>query len=199
MFSYIKGNLEVKNLNYVVIDVNGIGFKIFMSESAIQSLEETGNNVKIYTHMNVKEDDISLYGFITSEELRMFDLLIGVSGVGAKSAISMLSSITPSKFALAVISNDVKTLTKIPGIGPKSAQRIILELKDKLKTEEAIQTDNIELKTSIVENNKLEEAVQALKVLGYTRQEIESVLAKIEVNTLTVEDIIRKALSFLGM
>lgn len=199
MFSYIKGNLEVKNLNYVVIDVNGIGFKIFMSESAIQRLEETGNTVKIYTHMNVKEDDLSLYGFITNEELRMFELLIGVSGVGAKSAISMLSSITPSKFALAVISNDVKTLTKIPGIGPKSAQRIILELKDKLKTEEAIQTDNIELKTSIVENNKLEEAVQALKVLGYTRQEIESVLAKIEVNTLTVEDIIRKALSFLGM
>ncbi len=199
MFSYIKGILEVKNLNYVVIDVNGIGFKIFMSESAIQRLEETGNTVKIYTHMNVKEDDLSLYGFITNEELRMFELLIGVSGVGAKSAISMLSSITPSKFALAVISNDVKTLTKIPGIGPKSAQRIILELKDKLKTEEAIQTNNIELKTSIVEDNKLEEAVQALKVLGYTRQEIESVLAKIEVNTLTVEDIIRKALSFLGM
>ena len=182
-----------------VIDVNGIGFKIFMSESAIQRLEETGNTVKIYTHMNVKEDDLSLYGFITNEELRMFELLIGVSGVGAKSAISMLSSITPSKFALAVISNDVKTLTKIPGIGPKSAQRIILELKDKLKTEEAIQTNNIELKTSIVEDNKLEEAVQALKVLGYTRQEIESVLAKIEINTLTVEDIIRKALSFLGM
>ncbi|HJJ12370.1 MAG TPA: Holliday junction branch migration protein RuvA [Clostridiaceae bacterium] len=199
MFSYIKGILEVKNLNYVVIDVNGIGFKIFMSESAIQRLEETGNTVKIYTHMNVKEDDLSLYGFITNEELRMFELLIGVSGVGAKSAISMLSSITPSKFALAVISNDVKTLTKIPGIGPKSAQRIILELKDKLKTEEAIQTNNIELKTSIVEDNKLEEAVQALKVLGYTRQEIESVLAKIEINTLTVEDIIRKALSFLGM
>ena len=199
MFSYIKGILEVKNLNYVVIDVNGIGFKIFMSESAIQRLEETGNTVKIYTHMNVKEDDLSLYGFITNEELRMFELLIGVSGVGAKSAISMLSSITPSKFALAVISNDVKTLTKIPGIGPKSAQRIILELKDKLKTEEAIQTNSIELKTSIVENNKLEEAVQALNVLGYTRQEIESVLAKIEVNTLTVEDIIRKALSFLGM
>ena len=199
MFSYIKGILEVKNLNYVVIDVNGIGFKIFMSESAIQRLEETGNTVKIYTHMNVKEDDLSLYGFLTNEELRMFELLIGVSGVGAKSAISMLSSITPSKFALAVISNDVKTLTKIPGIGPKSAQRIILELKDKLKTEEAIQTNNIELKTSIVEDNKLEEAVQALKVLGYTRQEIESVLAKIEINTLTVEDIIRKALSFLGM
>ena len=178
MFSYIKGTLEVKSLNYIVVDVNGIGFKIFMSQSAIQRLEETGTTVKIHTYMNVKEDELSLYGFITNEELRMFELLIGVSGVGAKSAITMLSSITPSKFALAVISNDVKTLTKVPGIGTKSAQRIILELKDKLKTEEAI---------------------QALKVLGYTRQEIESVLAKIDINTLTVEDIIRKALSFLGM
>ena len=148
---------------------------------------------------NVKEDELSLYGFITNEELRMFELLIGVSGVGAKSAITMLSSITPSKFALAVISNDVKTLTKVPGIGTKSAQRIILELKDKLKTEDAIKSNDIEVTTNIVENNNLEEAIQALKVLGYTRQEIESVLAKIDINTLTVEDIIRKALSFLGM
>ena len=137
MFSYIKGNLEVKALNYIVVDVNGI--------------------------------------------------------------ITMLSAITPSKFALAVISNDVKTLTKVPGIGTKSAQRIILELKDKLKTEEAIQANDVELTSNVVGNNNLEEAVQALKVLGYTRQEIESVLAKIDINTLTVEDIIRKALSFLGM
>ena len=193
MFSYIKGTLEVKSLNYIVVDVNGIGFKIFMSQSAIQRLEETGKIVKIFTYMNVKEDELSLYGFITNEELRMFELLIGVSGVGAKSAI------TPSKFALAVISNDVKTLTKVPGIGTKSAQRIILELKDKLKTEEAIQTNDVELTSNVVGNNNLEEAVQALKVLGYTRQEIESVLAKIDINTLTVEDIIRKALSFLGM
>ena len=199
MFSYIKGTLEVKSLNYIVVDVNGIGFKIFMSQSAIQRLGETGTTVKIYTYMNVKEDELSLYGFITNEELRMFELLIGVSGVGAKSAITMLSSITPSKFALAVISNDVKTLTKIPGIGPKSAQRIILELKDKLKTEDAIQADNEVIPNNLVENNNLEEAVQALKVLGYTRQEIEGVLAKIDINSLTVEDIIRKALTFLGM
>ncbi len=199
MFSYIKGTLEVKTINYIVVDVNGIGFKIFMSESAIQRLGEIGQTVKIYTYMNVKEDEISLYGFITNEELRMFELLISVSGVGAKSAITMLSVITPSKFALAVISNDVKTLTKIPGIGQKSAQRIILELKDKLKTEEAIKSNDIAITTNIVENNNLEEAVQALKVLGYTRQEIEKVLSKIDINSLTVEDIIRKALSFLGM
>ena len=199
MFSYIKGTLEVKTIDYIVVDVNGIGFKIFMSESAIQRLGEIGQTVKIYTYMNVKEDEISLYGFITNEELRMFELLISVSGVGAKSAITMLSVITPSKFALAVISNDVKTLTKIPGIGQKSAQRIILELKDKLKTEEAIKSNDIAITTNIVENNNLEEAVQALKVLGYTRQEIEKVLSKIDINSLTVEDIIRKALSFLGM
>ena len=199
MFSYIKGTLEIKTLNYIVIDVNGVGFKIFMSESAIQRLDETGKNIKIFTHMQVKEDDISLYGFITNEELRMFELLISVSGVGAKSAINMLSSITPSKFALAVISNDVKTLTKIPGIGPKSAQRIILELKDKLKTEDSIFKDDIEIKNSIIEDNKLEEAIQALKVLGYTRQEIENVIHKIDITNLVVEDIIRKALGYLGM
>lgn len=199
MFSYIKGTLEIKTLNYIVIDVNGVGFKIFMSESAIQRLDETGKNIKIFTHMQVKEDDISLYGFITNEELRMFELLISVSGVGAKSAINMLSSITPSKFALAVISNDVKTLTKIPGIGPKSAQRIILELKDKLKTEDSITKDDIEIKNSIIEGNKLEEAIQALKVLGYTRQEIENVIHKIDITNLVVEDIIRKALGYLGM
>ena len=199
IFSYIKGTLEVKSLNYIVVDVNGIGFQLFMSHSAIQRLEETGKIVKIFTYMNVKEDELSLYGFITNEELRMFELLIGVSGVGAKSAITMLSAITPSKFALAVISNDVKTLTKVPGIGTKSAQRIILELKDKLKTEEAIQANDTELTSNVVGNNNLEEAIQALKVLGYTRQEIEGILAKIDINTLTVEDIIRKALSFLGM
>lgn len=199
MFSYIKGTLEIKTLNYIVIDVNGVGFKIFMSESAIQRLDEIGKNIKIFTHMQVKEDDISLYGFITNEELRMFELLISVSGVGAKSAINMLSSITPSKFALAVISNDVKTLTKIPGIGPKSAQRIILELKDKLKTEDSITKDDIEIKNSIIEDNKLEEAIQALKVLGYTRQEIENVIHKIDITNLVVEDIIRKALGYLGM
>ena len=199
MFSYIKGTLEIKTLNYIVIDVNGVGFKIFMSESAIQRLDETGKNIKIFTHMQVKEDDISLYGFITNEELRMFELLISVSGVGAKSAINMLSSITPSKFALAVISNDVKTLTKIPGIGTKSAQRIILELKDKLKTEDSITKDDVEIKNSIIEDNKLEEAIQALKVLGYTRQEIENVIKKIDTTTLSIEDIIRKALGYLGM
>ena len=200
MFSYIKGMLEIKSSNFIVVDVNGIGFKIFMPLTSIQRLEETGKIVKIYTYMQVKEDDISLYGFTTNEELRMFELLISVSGIGAKSAITMLSSVTPSKFALAVISNDVKSLTKIPGIGAKSAQRIILELKDKLKTEESISKieDVTGMQEDVVQSESKSEAVQALHVLGYTKFEIEEVLAKIDMQNKNVEEIIRNALGYLG-
>lgn len=197
MFSYIKGKLVSKLVNYIIVEVGGIGFKIFMSTSSISKLNEN-EEVKIHTYMQVKEDDISLYGFITSEELRMFELLISVSGIGAKSAITMLSSITPSSFALAIISNDIKSLTKIPGIGNKTAQRIVLELKDKLKTEESISNDNEEIIVAIKDDNKSSEAVQALKVLGYTNSEIEKVLGKIDTNSMTVEDIIRTALINLG-
>lgn len=197
MFSYIKGKLVSKLVNYIIVEVGGIGFKIFMSTSSISKLNEN-EEVKIHTYMQVKEDDISLYGFITSEELRMFELLISVSGIGAKSAITMLSSITPSSFALAIISNDIKSLTKIPGIGNKTAQRIVLELKDKLKTEESISNDNEEIIIAIKDDNKSSEAIQALKVLGYTNSEIEKVLGKIDTNSMTVEDIIRTALINLG-
>lgn len=199
MFSYIKGNLEIKATNYIVIDVGGVGFKVFMSESGIEQLGDINNIVKIYTHMQVREDDISLYGFITIEELRMFELLLSVSGIGAKSAVSMLSNITPSGFALAVITNDISKLTKIPGIGQKTAQRIVLELKDKLKTEETVNKNTGEIKDAIVDDNKISESVSALKVLGYNKNEIDKVMEKIDTKTLSVEDIIKKALSYLGM
>ena len=136
MYAYLKGSLEIKTKGYIVIDVGGIGYKVFMSETAIERLEEIGSIIKVHTYLRVREDDMSLYGFNTNEELRMFELLLSVSGIGAKSAISILSNITPSSFALAVISNDVAKIKSLPGIGPKTAQRIILELKDKLKTEE---------------------------------------------------------------
>lgn len=137
MIAYIKGTLEMKFDNYVVIDVNGVGYKIFMGEKAIEELGNIGDTVKVHTHYHVREDDISLYGFVSNEELKMFELLLGVSGIGAKSALTMLSNITPSSFALAVITNNTSKLVKIPGVGVKSAARIILELKDKLKTMEA--------------------------------------------------------------
>ena len=201
MFAYIKGSLEGKANNYVVIDVSGIGYKIFMSETAIENLGEIGDNVKVYTHYHVREDEISLYGFLTNEELRMFELLISVSGVGAKSAISMLSNISPSSFALAVISNDTTKLVKIPGIGAKTAARIVLELKDKLKTEETINNSksNKEIKEAIKEDNKVSEAISALQVLGYNKKEIEKAFEILDTDILSVEDLIRKGLTILSM
>ena len=201
MYAYIKGTLEIKTTGYVVVETNnGIGYKIFMSESAIERLNDIGSTVKIFTYMRVSEDDISLYGFNTNEELRMFELLLSVSGIGAKSAINILSNITPSSFALAVITNDVNTLKKLPGIGAKSAQRVILELKDKLKTEEAeakIETSK-EIQVAIKEDDKVQEAMSALQVLGYSKKEIEVAMQKIDTSALSVEDIIRKGLNNLA-
>ena len=198
MFAYIKGNLEVKTNGYVVIDVNGIGYKIFMSETAINKLGQIGEIVKIHTYVRVTEDDISIFGFNTNEELRMFELLLSVSGIGAKSALVILSNVSVSSFALAIINNDVNLLKKLPGIGPKTAQRVILELKDKLKKEnEIVANEDREvsdtIKAAIIDDEKIAEATAALKVLGYTGKEIEKALEKVDAN-LSVEDIIRKGL-----
>lgn len=198
MFAYIKGSLEVKTRGYVVIDVNGVGYKIFMSETAIEKIGEIGETVKVHTYLRVREDDMSLYGFNTNEELRMFELLLSVSGIGAKSAIAILSNITPSSFALAIITNDVSKIKALPGIGPKTAQRIILELKDKIKTEEAIATqENIQVKTSIEDNENINEAISALQVLGYSKKEIEKSLEKLDKENLSVEEIIKLGLKNL--
>ena len=198
MFAYIKGNLEIKTNGYVVVDVGGIGYKIFMSQNAIEKLGESGKEVKIHTYVRVREDDISIFGFNSNEELRMFELLLSVSGIGAKSSLTILSNISPSSFALAVISNDIGKLKKLPGIGPKTAQRIILELKDKLKTEEAIDDNVEELKECIVENDKVSEAISALQVLGYSRREIDLALENIDKNNLSIEEIIRQGLKKLS-
>ena len=198
MFAYIKGTLEEKSSNYIVIEAMGIGYKIFMGESTINLLGEIGENIKIYTHYHVREDDISLYGFKTNEELRMFELLISVSGVGAKSALVMISNIEPSEFAIAVISNNTSKLIKIPGIGAKTAARIVLELKDKLKNEQTMTKESKEEKTELMDDEKVEEAISALQVLGYNKKEIEKVLDKINLEELALEDIIKKGLLYLS-
>ena len=198
MFAYIKGILEEKSSNYVVVETAGIGYKIFMGETAINTIGEINEKVKVYTHYHVREDEVNLYGFKTNEELRMFELLISVSGVGAKSALVTLSNIEPSSFALAVITNDTSKLVKIPGIGAKTAARIILELKDKLKNEQAISKENKEIKTVVIDNQKIEEAVSALQVLGYNKKEIEKALETIDVNSLELEEIIKQGLISLS-
>ena len=187
MFAYIKGNLDTKTDTFVIIDVQGVGYKIFMPKNSIEKLGETGKTVKVYTYYYVREDNISLYGFSTNEELRLFELLLSVSGVGAKSAIAMLSEISPSSFALSVISDDVSSLTKISGVGKKTAARIILELKDKLKTEQAIQAKE-EIKTELANNEILTEAISALQVLGYTKREIEKAFEKQDIHLQKILD-----------
>lgn len=197
MYAYIKGTLEEKAKDCVVIETAGIGYKIYVSENTMNKLGELGEKVKIYTHYHVREDNISLYGFNSNEELKMFELLLQVSGVGAKTAIAMLSNITPSKFALAIISNDLKTLTQIPGIGNKSAQRMVLELKDKLKTEKSI--ENVETQELETDNSEaVNEAMQALQILGYNKNEISKVFEKIEITKLSTEEIIKNALKMLA-
>ena len=206
MLAYVKGELAQKQIGYVVIDVGGLGYKIFMSEPSIDEIGNIGDIVKVHTYYRVSEDDISLFGFNTQEELRMFELLISVSGIGAKTAIAMLACIEPSQFAIAVISNDIDTLKKIPGVGPKSAQRIVLELKDKMKKEQQIaELTNASLeqkskvKKIIVADSKVQEATDALQVLGYTKKDVEKALEQIDTSDLSVEDIIKRALRELSI
>lgn len=206
MFAYIKGVLEMKMTGYIVVDVGGLGYKIFMSQAGIDRVGNIGEIVKVHTYYRVREDDISIFGFNTLEELKMFELLISVSGVGAKTALTMLASCEPSDFALAVISEDVKALTQIPGIGAKSAQRIILELKDKMKKEQQIEElskaskeQNSRIKTAIEDDNKISEAVAALQVLGYNKKEIEKVFEKVDKKEMSTEDLIKKGLTLLSM
>ncbi len=199
MFAYIKGILEIKESNYIVIDINGLGYKVFMSQNNIDNIGNIGDSVKVYTYVRVREDDISIYGFITQEQLKMFELLISVSGVGAKSALVMISCIEPSEFAIAVISGNVKVLTKVPGIGNKSAQRIILELKDKLK-EEQLETENSNnLKLKERDNSEnINEAISGLMVLGYSKRDIEKAFEHLDVDNLSIEDLIKKGLILLS-
>lgn len=200
MLAYIKGQLEMKFKNYIVIDVGGLGYKVFMAENAIENIGDIGDTIKVYTYYKVREDDISIYGFKTQEELKTFELLLSVSGVGAKSALVMLSCIEPSEFAIAVISNNIKLLTQVPGIGSKSAQRIILELKDKLKAEQLeqdIEKSQISKAKSIQINENVQEAISGLMVLGFSKKDIEKAFEHLDTSSLSIEDLIKKGLVLL--
>lgn len=198
MIAYIKGSLEIKLNDSVVIETGGVGYKIIMPQNEIEKLGNIGDIVKVHTYYYVREDNISLYGFSTPEKLRMFELLIQTSGIGAKSATTILANIEPHTFALAVVTNDDTRLTKIPGIGKKTAARMILELKDKMKVELDGQevSDGVEETTSYNEN--IEEAISALQVLGYNKKDIEKAFEKEDLSGLSVEDAIRKGLALLS-
>ncbi len=205
MFYYISGILAAANPQMAVIDAGGVGYKLTISENTYNSLPPRHTQekpyAKLYTYMAVREDGIELFGFADETELSSFKMLLTVSGVGPKAAISILSLLTPEKFALAVCTEDRKTISKANGIGPKTAARIILELKDKLLKEtnldEAAKFSAESISLPKTQTGKLAEAQDALLVLGYSRAEALNVLKSIDTQALGLEEIIKKALKQL--
>lgn len=196
MFYYIKGEVAHKGENFVAIDAGGVCYKIHTSLSSIGRCGEIGSQARFYTYVYIREGVMDIYGFITNEELTIFEQLISVSGVGPKAALSMLSITSPEKFALAVVMGDAKTITKAQGVGPKMAQRVILELKDRLKKEDISAVMEIEDNTDYADGSAAGEAIDALTVLGYSPQEARKAVSDADSED-TVENIIKKALKKL--
>lgn len=195
MFYYIKGPLAYSDPTCAVIEAGGVGYRMTVSGTTHDSLPALNSTVKLYTHLSVREDGVELFGFKTLEELDCFKLLIGVSGVGPKVAISILSLLTPEKFTLVVSSEDAKALSKANGVGAKTAARIILELKDKLS---AFDTSGSaaaisEVATSAAKGGNLSDATEALIAIGYSRAEVMTALKGVDVSGMSVEEIFKTA------
>ena len=202
MIAFIEGIIAKKTTNSVwVSTASGLGYEIFIPMIDLQQLPLNGNKVLLYTHLQVKEDAIALFGFLSEEKLQVFKLLITVSGIGPKGALSILSGISLDDLRFAVLSEDTKTISKIPGIGAKTAGKLILELKDKFKLQDTIETKLLQGDTMVAgakASNLREEAVEALATLGYSATEAMKMLRKVEITeTTTVEDLIKQGLKNL--
>ena len=201
MISYIRGELVALEEDKVIVDVGGVGYGIFMSGQAMGQLPPVGSKVKIHTYLNVKEDAMQLYGFLNRDALSVFKLLIGVSGIGPKAGLNILSCLSPDELRFAVLAGDVKTISSAPGIGKKTAEKLILELKDKMSIEDVLeqaahgseQSKEIEA----TDTGMQAEAVQALTALGYGSAESLRAVKKVSVDCASVEDLLREALKNL--
>lgn len=201
MISYIRGTLAVMEEDKVIVDVGGVGYGIYMSGRAMGMLPSVGCEVKIHTYLHVKEDIMQLYGFLTRDELAVFRLLIGVSGIGPKGGLGILSALSPDDLRFAVASNDIKAIQAAPGIGKKTAEKLILELKDKLKLEDALEhisENDVAYAAEVPSANYAEvqsEAVQALVALGYGNTEALRAVKQVELTEDTgVEEVLKQAL-----
>lgn len=202
MISYVRGRLSEIEENTIVVEAGGIGYGIQVPTSLVSVLPSMGNEVKIYTYLYVREDAVSLYGFLSKDDLKVFTLLIGVSGIGPKGALAILSVMTPDDLRFAILADDAKSISKAPGVGAKTAQRIIIELKDKLSLEEAfeIKRGKAESGKEQVDGTARDEAVQALVALGYSQADALRAVSMINIDAgMTVEQIIKQALSKLLM
>lgn len=200
MISYIRGELVSIEDEKVVIDVNGVGVGIFMPGQAMNMLPAIGEEVKLHTYMNVREDAMQLFGFLTRDDLNVFKLVIGVSGIGPKGGLSILSHLSPDELRFAVMSHDVKAISGAPGIGKKTAEKLIIELKDKLSIEDVLER-TVERDSHAVSstNNQIHtEAVQALVALGYGNTEALKAVKKVDTSEdMTVEDVLKQALKYI--
>lgn len=199
MIAYISGALVSAGENYIVIDNHGMGYRIFVSGKFLEHIPAYGTQIKIYTHMYIREDELTLYGFHSEEELSVFRILIGISGVGPKVAMAILTALTVQELQLAVISEDAKTISKANGVGAKGASRIILELKDKLKMEDMM---DAAYEQSIVQDtqdlNAARDAIRALVNLGYSNSEAALAVKKIgDTSQMDIESILKAALKKL--
>ncbi|MDE5558850.1 MAG: Holliday junction branch migration protein RuvA [Ruminococcus sp.] len=197
MIYSLKGILTVKDMNFIVVECNGVGYGCKTSYNTVSQLGAIGSEVTVYTHMNVRDDNIELFGFATLQELNCFRLLISVSGVGGKAGVSILSDITPENFAFLVASGDSKAFTRTKGIGAKTAQRIVLELKDKISAE-SFTGKNITAPVTAVDvsSTAVSEAMEALMVLGYSQGEIAPLLRKCD-SGMNTQEIIREVLRMI--
>lgn len=202
MISYIRGLLAEKSEDSAVVEASGVGYQIFVPLSVLSELPPIGETVKIYTYFCVREDSVSLYGFLSRQDLEMFRQLIGVNGVGPKSALGILSALKPDALRMAVLSGDAKAIAKAPGVGAKTAQRIILDLKDKVKAEDILfgaadmETAAVNI-TGVSEIGK--EAVEALTALGYSAGEAAGAVKKVKITeNMTAEDVLKGALRHLA-
>lgn len=197
MYSYIKGILTDMETDVVVVEAGGIGYSIHTTGQTFDYLPSVGEEVKLYTYLNVREDAMVLYGFLTKDDLRIFRLLIGVSGIGPKGALAVLSVMTTDDLRFAVLGEDAKAIAKAPGIGAKTAQRLILELKDKFSLEDAFEQKlaHVEKMEADGAKSAKNEAVQALVALGYSSSEALRAIGDMEITADTdVEDILKAAL-----
>lgn len=197
MISYIRGELTAIETEKVIIDVEGVGYGIYMPAQSLGLLPPPGNEVKIHTYLNVREDAMQLFGFLTRDDLEVFRLVIGVSGIGPKGGLSILSQLSPDSLRFAVMSGDVKAISAAPGIGKKTAEKLIIELKDKLSIEDILNNAVQESDTAFVPGNSngiQAEAVQALVALGYGNAESLRAVKQVTLENPTVEDLLKEAL-----
>ena len=198
MYAYFRGKIAAKEPELVIVDVNGVGYNIRISAGTAALLPPVGEETKLYTYTSVREDAITLYGFLTKDDLDIFKLLIGVNGIGPKGGQSILSVMSPDDLRFAVLSGDAKMIARAPGIGSKTAQRIILDMKDKVSLEDTLHPAGGEVRIDSAVSDSVREAVEALTALGYGVTEATRAVKEVKgAEEMTVEDILKASLKHL--